>query len=186
VEVISNGRVNYLAVQDGKFKRGWFADQRPGEAPTATVARMFTSTPPTPLPRVCVKAFAGLAQLPTQASPAMVEMFRHFVWDLVDLTERELPGDAAKRAERARQRLSGSHDVLRVLGGARGTTYADPIIEPTGLAASVAEWTRVFLEELEIIRPRIAPRVLRDAARQNRYAFAAVGFFERLPWRIEW
>ncbi len=46
LELISNARVNYLHVKDGKFGGGWFADQRPGETTTATVARLFTSTPP--------------------------------------------------------------------------------------------------------------------------------------------
>ncbi len=186
LELISNARVNYLCLKDGRFSGGYFADQKPGEPPTQTVARLFTSTHPEPLPKVTVKVFPGLPQLPIQAPPAMVGMFRHFVWDLVELAEREAPNDATKRAEKARARLSSEYDVLRHVGGPRGATLADPIVEPELLAASIALWTKEFLGELEVAHPKVAPKLIKDAAREHRYALAAVKFFERLPWRIEW
>lgn len=186
VELISNARVNYLHVKEGRFAAGFFSDQQPGEPPTTVVQRLFASVPPEPLPRISVKVFPGLDVLPQQAPPAMVSMFRHYVWDLVELAERELPSDGAKRAERTRNRLSGTHDVLKLVGGVRGSDFADPIIEPKLLGESVAAWTKEYLTELEVIRPGIAPALLRDAAREHRFALGAVGFFEQIPWRIEW
>jgi hypothetical protein len=186
VELISNARVNYLCVKEGRFQTGYFADKEPSEAPGAVVQRLFKSVPPQPLPRVSVKVFPGLEGLPLQAPPAMVLMFRHFVWDLAELAEREVPGDGSKRAEKVRKRLSGSHDVLNVVGGPRGSEHADPMIEPAQLSESVAAWAKEYLGELEVVNPGIAPRLLRGAAREHRYALAAVSFFERLPWRIEW
>jgi hypothetical protein len=186
VEIIAGSGVNYLMVKDGRFQCGYFADRREGEAPTATVARLFTGSAGAPRPRLTVKAFAGATDLKQQAPPAMLAMFRHYVWDLTDLAEREMPGDGAKRAERARTRLLGQHEVLRVMGGPRDADHADPIIEPAALAASMAAWTAEFLGELEVIRPQIAPQLLRGAAREHRYALAAVKFFDRLPWRVQW
>ncbi len=186
LELISNARVNYLCIKDGRFSGGYFADQKPGEPTTQTVARLFTSTPPEPLPRITVKLFATLQQLPVQAPPAMVTMFRHYVWDLVELAEKEAPNDATKRAEKVRTRLSAEYEVLRTVGGPRNAPLADPIVEPELLAASIALWTREFLDELEVAHPQVAPRLIKDAAREHRYALAAVKFFDRLPWRIEW
>ena len=186
LELISNGRFNYLTVSGGRFAGGYFADQRPDEAPLNYVARLFTSTPPEPLPVVVTKLYAAPRPLPIQAPPAMINMFRHYSWDLAGLIEHEEPGEGAKRAERVRLRLTPEHDVLRWVGGARGAEQQDPVVEPVALADGVAAWTRALLEEVEIVQPQSAARILRDAAREHRFALNAVGFFERLPWPIQW
>ncbi len=186
LELISNGRVNYLQVKDGRFASGHFAERLPNELPLATVARLFTSTPPEPLPRVAAKVYDGPPPLPRQAPPAMIRMFRDYAWDLADLIEREAPGQGAKRAERVRQRLLPQHQVLQWVGGARGTQQGDPVVEPVVLADGVAAWTRDLLTEVEVLQPQSAPRLVRDAAREYRFALNAVGFFEKLPWRIQW
>jgi hypothetical protein len=187
LELISNGRVNYLAVQDGRFAGGRFADVRPDEAPNATVTRLTHAKPGEARPVVSLKAYTPFAMLPTQASPAMVAMFRRYLWDVVELMEREAPGQSMRRAERAHQKtLAGGHDVLRHFGLVRGAEIADPIVEPGVLAEALAVWTRELLTEFEVSHPLTAARIVRDAAREHRYALQAVGFFERLPWRIQW
>jgi hypothetical protein len=186
LELISNGRFNYLTVSGGRFAGGYFADQHPDEAPLTYVARLFRSTPPEPLPFVVAKLYAAPPPLPHQAPPAMIMMFRHYSWDLAGLVEREAPGEGARRAERVRQRLIPEHDVLRWVGGARGAEQQDPVVEPVALADGVAAWTRELLEEVEVVQPQSAARILKDAAREHRFALSAVGFFERLPWQIQW
>jgi len=186
LELISNGRVNYLQVKDGRFASGHFAERLPNDAPLVTVARLFSSTPPEPLPRVVARVYEGPPPLPQQAPPAMIQMFRRYTWDLADLIEREAPGQGAKRAERVRQRLLPQHQVLQWVGGARGAAQEDPVVEPGILADGVATWTKELLTEVEVLQPQSAPRILRDAAREHRFALSAVGFFEKLPWRIQW
>lgn len=186
LELISNGRVNYLTVKEGRFAGGMFADLRGGEDAKGCLARMFTSIAPEPLPRVSVKAFAGLTVLPLQAAPALVQVFRQYVWDLVDLAEKEMPNDASRRAEKVRSRLSTKHEALKSVGGQRGSTFADPIVEPAAFTEGLAAWTKDFLTELEVVHPQIAPRLLKEATREQRFQFAAQGFFDRLPWKIEW
>ncbi len=186
LELISNGRVNYLKVNEGRFASGHFADKRGDEAPLAYVARLFTSTPPEPLPKVVAKCYDGPPALPLQAPPAMIKMFRRYTWDLTDLIEREAPGQGAKRAERARQRLLPQHAVLQWVGGVRDAEQVDPVVEPSQLAEGVAAWTKDLLTEVEVLQPQSATRLLHDAAREHRFALSAVGFFDRLPWRIQW
>jgi hypothetical protein len=186
LELISNGRFNYLTVSGGRFAGGYFADQRADEAPLNYVARLFAATPPEALPIVFANLYAAPGPMPLQAPPAMIMMFRHYTWDLAGLIEREAPGEGAKRAERVRQRLIPEHEVLRWVGGPRGAEQQDPVVEPVALADGVAAWTRELLEEVEILQPRSAARLLRDAAREHRFALSAVGFFERLPWQIQW
>jgi hypothetical protein len=185
LELIAHGGVNYVMVKDGRFQSGKFCDQDKKEDAKAFLARMFAARPGEARSRVAVKAFTGLAELPQQAAPALVRLFRQFVWDLVESAGKEIP-DAPKRAERIRQKLTLTHEALKSVGGARGAAFADPIVEPTAFAEGVATWTKDFLVELEVVHPTIAPRLLKDATREQRFQFAALGFFERLPWRIEW
>lgn len=186
LELISNGRVNYLTVQDGRFASGHFSGRRPDELPLSYVARLFTSVPPEPLPTVAVKLYDPPPPLPHQAQPAMVAMFRHYVWDLTDLIEGEAPGEGAKRAERVRQRLLEKHPLLSCVGGPRDAALADPVVEPRALAEGVAAWTRELLAEVEVLAPQSAPRLVRLSGREHRFALTAVGFFEQLPWRVQW
>jgi hypothetical protein len=185
LELIAHGGVNYVMVKDGRFQAGKFCDQGKKEDAKAFLARTFAARPGEVKSRVAVKAFAGLAELPRQAAPALVRLFREYVWDLVEEAGKEMP-DAAKRAEKIRHKLSMTHEALKSVGGARGAAFADPIVEPTAFAEGVATWTKDFLSELEVMHPAIAPRLLKDATREQRFQFAALGFFERLPWRIEW
>jgi len=186
LELISNGRVNYLTVQDGRFATGNFSERRSDEAPLSYVARLFTSVPPEPLPIVAAKLYDPPPPLPHQAPPAMVAMFRHYVWDLSDLIENEAPGEGAKRAERVRQRLLAEHPLLSCVGGPRDAAPTDPVVEPRALAESVAVWTRELLAEVEVLAPQSAPRLVRLSGREHRFALTAVGFFEKLPWRVQW
>ena len=186
LELISNGRVNYLAVKEGRYSSGIFSDQKPNEDAKAYLSRLFIAAAPEPLPRVAVQAFEGLATMPLQATPALVSLMRNYVWDLTELCEREAPGDGAKRAEKLRLKHVASHEALKSVGGPRDSAFADPIVEPRTFAGSLAAWTKDLLSELEVMNPGIAPRVLRDACREPRFQLAALGFFDRLPWKIEW
>ena len=186
LELISNGRMNYLTVKDGRFASGHFSDRRPDEPPLSYVARLFTSVPPEPLPTVVARVYDQPPPLPLQAPPAMITMFRRYVWDLSDLIEREAPGEGAKRAERVRQRLLPQHPVLGWVGGPRDAAASDPIVEPLALAEGVAAWTRDLLSEVEVLAPQSAPRLVRLSGREHRFALNAVGFFDKLPWRVQW
>jgi hypothetical protein len=186
LELISNGRVNYLSVRSGRFASGLFSARRDDEQPMAYITRLFAAERMgEPKPAVSVKAFEGMDSLPLQAPPAMLTMFRRYVWDLAELAATEV-SDALQRSERVRMRLVPQYDLLRSFGGPRGSDLSDPIAEPAAVADAIAAWTRELLQELEIVHPQIAPRLLRDAGREHRFALSAVGFFERLPWRVQW
>ena len=185
IELISNGRVSYLTVKDGRYASGVFSEQLPGEDAKAYLSRMFTSKPPEPLPRITVQAFALVEKLPLQAAPALVKQFRTFVWELIDLAEKD-DKDSDIRAERIRHKLSPKHEALKSVGGPRDGELNDPVVEPHVFTEALAQWTSDFLGELEVMHPGIAPRLLKQACREQRFQFQAAGFFDRLPWKIEW
>lgn len=186
LELISNGRVNYVEAKDGRFSAGFFSDRRPDEQPGPYLARLFTSVPPEPLPKVVASVYPGLAEMPLQAPPAMVAMLRSVVWNLGDLAEQEQPGEGAKRAERVRQRLQAQYGLLGNFGGMRGVEGSDPLVEPGMLSEAIGAWAKELCTELEIVNPGCAPRLLQEATREHRFALGAIGFFDRLPWRIQW
>jgi hypothetical protein len=124
--------------------------------------------------------------MPLQAPPAMVGMLRTVVWNLSDLAEQEQPGEGAKRAERTRQRLMAQYRLLGNFGGMRGVEGSDPLAEPATLSEAIGAWTKELCAELEIVNPGCAPRLVKEATREHRFALGAIGFFERLPWRIQW
>ena len=185
IELISNGRVSYLTVKDGRYASGVFSEQRPNEDAKSYLSRMFTAKHPEPQPRVTVQAFHLVDKLPLQAAPALVKVFREFVWELVELAGKESK-DADIRAERIRTKLAAKHEALKSVGGPRDGELNDPIMEPQLFVEGLAQWTRDFLGELEVMQPQIAPRLLKEACREQRFQFSAVGFFDRLPWKIEW
>jgi len=186
LELIGGGNVSYVRVKDGRFAGGDFAGATAGEDPRAALVRIFQPVPPEKVPRVTARAVAGLPALPAQATPALVQVFRQFVWDVTDAVEREVPGEGVKRVEKVHARLVPRYDVLRRIEVARGGEPSDPICEPSHLAEAVAALVHDVLQELEVVHPGIAPRVVRDAGREQRFALAAVGFFERLPWHLDW
>jgi hypothetical protein len=186
LELINSGLVSYVRVKDGRFAGGDFAGSKPAEDPRALLAGIFRPTPPETVPRVTARAVAGLPALPVQATPALVQVFRQFVWDVARAVDREVPGEGAKRVEKTRAKLAAQYDVLRSVGTPQGTEAADPVCEPAHLAEAVGALVKDVLGGLEVTHPGIASRVVRDAGREQRYALAAVGFFERLPWRLDW
>jgi hypothetical protein len=186
LELISNGRVNYVLVKEGRFTAGFFSDQRADEQPGPYLARLFTSVHPEPLPKVIAAVYPGLADVPLQAPPAMVAMLRNVVWNLSELAEQEQPGEGGKRAERARQRLMAQYRLLGNFGGMRGVEGSDPLAEPATLSEAIGAWTKELCNELEIVNPGCAARLVKEATREHRFALGAIGFFERLPWRIQW
>ena len=103
------------------------------------------------------------------------------------------------RAKRVGYRLAGNNATgiagvmwnVSILPFKFITDFGPDVCWPGGefcgtLADGVAAWTRELLGEVEILQPQSAPRLLKDAAREHRFALSAVGFFEKLPWRIQW
>ncbi len=184
LEFIVDGRVSYLRFQDGAFLSGYFH----GADDVGLDVRMERWMAPGAdgsAPALAAAAFQAPPDLPVQAAPALIAIYREVYWAIARAADGQAP-DARKRAERLREALSGVHLPLTVLGTPLDRDAPDLVASPHDLANALADWTLQFLEELEVLAPGIAPVVLKEAAREHRFVLQKAGFFAGLPWNVEW
>ncbi|MGH7645596.1 MAG: hypothetical protein ACREMR_08415 [Gemmatimonadales bacterium] len=185
VELIANGRVSYLRFEGGRFVAGYFCD-RPPELPVPKyVESLFRPGPDGTTPVLSAAVFPAVPDLPVQAPAALINTYRELYWRVVDAVEQEFPGEAAKRAQRVATSLAGTR-ALPLLAAPRGADTPPTVVQAEDLAAALTDWTRRLLEELEVVMPGTAPRVLREATKEHRYVLQAAGFYGRLPWPMSW
>lgn len=186
LEFISNGRMTYFRFEDGKFVNGYYCGKSEQLTVPQYVESLFHADGEGHRPQVSACVFPALAELPEQASPAMVEMFRELFWKIADAAEKELPGEAIKRAYRLRDSLSGTHATLDVLGTPRDRDSAPLLATSEELTKALGDWARQLLDQLEIVSPGGAAKVLKEATREQRFMLQKAGFFSHFPWTIHW
>ncbi len=188
IEVIVDGRVSYLLFQDGRCMDGYFRD---GEVDPLTdaVARfdgLFAAGTEGPPPHVAAALFRPRDDLPPQASEALLQIYRELFWAILAAAEAEVPDTALKRALRLRDSLAGIHKPLTAIGTPLDRDAAALVATPGELTHALADWTLQLLEELEVLAPGIAPRVLRNATREHRFVLQKTDFYGKLPWTVNW
>lgn len=186
LELIAGGNVSYLRFDGGRFANGFFA----GKAANATVAqhveRMFRPGPGGEPATLTGSVFPVATELPGQASVPMLQSYRELFWRLVEAAEREVPGQAKQRATKARDALLGAHPSLGALSRPLDQEATEIVTTPADATRALANWCRQLLQELEVVAPGIAPTVLRDATREQRFVLQKAGFYEQVPWAVRW
>ena len=43
-----------------------------------------------------------------------------------------------------------------------------------------------FLQEVELVSPGSAERLIRESTRDQRFVLQAAGYYDKLPWKIRW
>jgi hypothetical protein len=186
LELITNGHVSYLRIEDGRFIRGYFFDKPPDQPVPRYVEGLFRRGPDGELPSMSASLFPAMDDLPAQASAALVATYRELYWRVVDGVEREFPGDGRRRAETAKAGLEAAHPALRLLSLARAADIPDAVVQPDDLVAALSEWVRVYLEPVEVMMPGTALKVIQVATWEHRYVLQAAGFYRRVPWPVKW
>ena len=51
---------------------------------------------------------------------------------------------------------------------------------------ALSDWAHQLLEELEVIAPGVAPEVLKQGTKEQRFMLQTAGFYDRLPWTVRW
>jgi hypothetical protein len=186
LELIIDGRVSYLRIEDGRFTRGYFYDKAPDQPVPRYVEGLFRRGPDGELPSMSASVFSAVDDLPAQASAALVATYRELYWRVVDGVEREFPGDGRRRAEAARAGVEAGHPALALLSLARTADIPEAVVQPDDLVAALSEWVRVYLEPIEVMMPGTALKVLQVATWEHRYVLQAAGFYRRVPWTVKW
>jgi len=187
VELIAHGRVNYLRFGKGRFIDGYFRPARDTLSPQEFVQRLFAAPPAGQRVVAAAFAFPAPVALPVQASPSLVETYRDVFWRIAEVAEREVPGDALKRAVRVRDALAkASQPLIESIGTPRESPPVPMVATPAELTVALADWSHQLLEQLDVIAPGTAVAVLRDATREQRFVLQKAGFYGRLPWTVTW
>lgn len=181
VEVVADGRVNYVAVSGGRPVRGYFADPRPGE-PTQLLRGLLDGQALAE-PAV-VRLWAQPDALPAQASPALIQSYRELIGAL---TARLLAGgkdSAADITEGARRSLVVRHPMLDRFSPSL-PTLKDPVTDAQALTKAIAAWVADVLWAAS--PDGVTPEdILRDLTASRRYFFQSAGLYDALPWKVEW
>ncbi|NIM48471.1 MAG: hypothetical protein GTN62_02150 [Gemmatimonadales bacterium] len=186
LELISNGRVNYVRFNQGQILNGHFCDKPDGLSAPQYLLSLFAPDARGARPCIAAAVFPPADDLPEQAPPALIQTYRELFWSIVNAAEREVPGEATKRVKRHRDLLANVHKSLTALGTPLDRDPIDVVASPEELNYALSDWALQFLEELEIIAPGIAPGVVQEATREHRFVLQKAGFYDRLPWTMHW
>jgi hypothetical protein len=120
--------------------------------------------------------------MPTQATSAQRHGYQALYRRFTLAVEREWPEDGSRHVARVADQVRRDYPAFATLTGAEAapTATADQLNE--GFAA----WAGKVLEDLEVVVPGAAVRLLREETREQRYMLQAAGFYARLPWSVEW
>jgi hypothetical protein len=113
-------------------------------------------------------------------------MYREIFWSIANVAESKARGEAMKRVNRVRELQANVHTSLSAIGTPLEDELPDLVATPEDLMRALSDWALMFLEELETVKPEVAPSVLQQATREHRFVLQKAGFYDRLPWTVTW
>jgi hypothetical protein len=186
VELISNGRVNYVQLDQGAFRQGYFCD-KPDESSVARYMELlFARDDNGSPPDVTATVFSHAEDFPQQASPELIHTYRELFWAIANRVDQETSGAGMKHVIHFRDLLSKIHTSLTVVGVPLGEHTEEIVATAQELTFALADWTTQVLEQVEIVAPGAGPAIVRDATRDQRFVLQKAGFYDRLPWAVSW
>jgi hypothetical protein len=186
LELIANGRVNYVRLQEGECVAGCFHEPADGLSATEGARRIFAPDAGGRAPAVAAAVFPTYADIPAQAPPALLQIYRELFWAIAGKVEQSAPNVGLKRAYRLRESLATIHASLTAIGRPLDREAAEIIDTQEQLTFALSDWALQLLEELEVIAPGVAAGVLKEATKEHRFLLQKAGFYTRLPWTVDW
>ncbi|HEX9611527.1 MAG TPA: hypothetical protein VF978_06540 [Gemmatimonadales bacterium] len=186
LELISNGRVSYLRLEQGKYVGGYLRDKPDATAVPKFVESLFQPGADGAPPALSAAVFPTVTELPALAPNALINTYRELFWRIVDAVEKEFPGEAKRRANKVAGALSRAHPALTLLSVPRGADVPEAVVRPDELAAALTDWALQLLQGVEIMMPGTVPGILKESTKEHRYVLQAAGFYGRLPWQVSW
>lgn len=185
-EFISQGRVNYLKFDGGRFIRGYLCDRPAGGSVVKYMESLFALRSDGTPPATAGSLVPEPGEIPAQAPSTQVRVYREIFNRISLAIEAELPAEGRRKGERASVAVQALHPVFSVLTSAAAEEELTLPISADALTASFADWTSRVLEEVELVSPGSAERLIRESTRDQRFVLQAAGFYERLPWQVRW
>ena len=182
VEIIVDGKVNYLVFRDGAVERAFLTGDQNGTT-VERVQRLFSGDAKSAY-RV-VQRWEVPPPLPVQAAPALVQAYRDLTAHLVSELQAKGKASAPAIAEHARQQLMAKHPSLNAFSF-NGRPLRDPVADSAALTTAVCALVAEIIwaaADHEIVKPE---ELLRNLTRDRRHMFQSAGFYDRLPWKMVW
>ena len=181
VQVVAGGLISYLIVRDGEVERA-FVWGRSAVTPEEGVDKIFAEHRGDP---ISVRRWPVPPALPVQASPGLIRGYRDVANALVKRLSESGQESAPAIAEQARKKLLPVHPAL-----AHFTIGERPMRDPSEDADLVTTAIAVWLSEIiwaGMDQGKQTPeQLLGEVTRERRHMFQSAGFFDRLPWEVEW
>lgn len=176
------GAFHYLVFNGGAFHGGWFTDRDPATPVAEFLRALFTGA----AGRLRVGLYPLLPEMPTQAQPGFVDLYRRVVGGVM----RELAGPLGREPAIAVMRRGQAEAALKFPVAAEfnltdeGRVSGDPVASPAMLTDAVAAWLTEALITASDHYGTDPAAVVERAARDSRFVLQEHGFFSRLPWAL--
>jgi hypothetical protein len=181
VEVRSGGLVNYLIVRDGEVERA-FVWGRTTVTPDEGVEKLFSDQRGG---QIAVRRWPVSPALPVQASPGLIRGYRELANTLVKRLIASGQESAPVIAEQARRKLVADHPALEhfTIGD---RPMRDPSEDVELVTTAIAVWMSELIWAAMDQGEQTPEQLLGEVTRERRHMFQSAGFFDRLPWAVEW
>lgn len=186
LELIASGRVAYVRFEQGEPVSGCFPDGDDGATWSERLQRLLASESREQAPAMAAAVFAHHNQVPVQAPPELLQIYRELFWAIGHAAEESVPDVGLKRGHRLRDSLATIHSCLTAIGRPLDRDPAEIADTQEQLTFALSDWALQLLEELEVIAPGVAPGILQAATRTHRFLLQKAGFYGRLPWTVSW
>lgn len=181
VEIVVDGHVSYLVFRDGVVARAFLSGAARGSL-IERVQSLFADAGS----RRSVRRWPVPPPLPRQTPPALVQAYRELAQQLVERLVASGRESAPAIAEHARRTLVEKHPALERFSPADDRPRLDPADEVGAVTAAIAAWVSEILwtaADHDTVSPEA---LLRDLTRERRHMLQSAGFFDHLPFKVEW
>ncbi|MEE8571695.1 MAG: hypothetical protein V3T20_00390 [Gemmatimonadota bacterium] len=186
VELISDGRVNYVRMEAGEFVEAHFCD-KPDEMSVARYMEgLFAHRADGTPPEVAATVLPLADDFPQQAASELIQTYRELFWAVAAKVDEETSGAGMKHVYHFRDLLKKIHTPLDVIGVPLDEHTDEIVATAEELTFALSDWAAQVLEQVEIVAPGSAPTIVRDATREHRFVLQKAGFYDRLPWAVSW
>jgi hypothetical protein len=182
LEIVVQGSMNYLVIQDGIVHRAFLSEPSPDPTPRR-VQRLFSASQGSLAPRV--RRFPPPPGLPAQAAPGIIQAYRGLVADLVQRLVAAGSEGAPAVAEHARLELLERFGCLASYK-VSGRPGRDPVCDTATLSLAVATWVAEILWSSAGADDLPPERLLAELTRERRHMYQSAGLFDALPWKVTW
>jgi hypothetical protein len=182
LELSDGERFHYVLLEDGQYRAGWFAERDAAVPVGEFLKTLFAAS----APRLQISAFAAFQELPMQAGPGFVDLYRRIVGGVMRELSQSIGRESAMALVRRGQGLAAmEHPCVAAFNVTdEGRISGDPVATPAGLTEGVAAWVTEVLITASDHHGVDPAAMIERTARDSRFVLAEHGFFTRLPWAL--